>query len=155
MKKLLTIFLLINLFWACNNNRHSENKEAIDSMGSDHHSSELEEEKLSLNNGNKWKVDSNTNSNARNLLFIIEKFNPGPEKSMTEYNQVATDLQFGLNKMISECKMKGEDHHALHKWLEPLIQQLTLFKHAVTKEDAIRSLEAIHTQLNLFAQFFE
>jgi hypothetical protein len=155
MNKLLTILLLANFLWACNNNSQSDNIKASDSIESDHQPNEMIAEKLSLNNGVRWKVDSTTNENAKNLLFIVEKFNPGLEKSMTEYQQVAVDLQLGLNKMIGECKMKGADHQALHKWLEPLIQQVTVFKQAATKEDAVRSLEDIHTQLNLFAKFFE
>lgn len=155
MNKLLIILLVTNLLWACNNPRHSDNIEASDSIESHHQPIEMTAEKLSLNNGVRWKVDSTTNGNAKNLLFIVEKFDPGPEKSMTEYQQVAVDLQLGLNKMIGECKMKGADHQALHKWLEPLIQQVTVFKQASTKEDAVRSLEDIHTQLNLFAKYFE
>ena len=57
--------------------------------------------------------------------------------------------------MIGECKMKDADHQALHKWLEPLIQQVTVFKQASTKEDAVRSFEDIHIQLNLFSKIFE
>jgi nitrogen fixation-related uncharacterized protein len=155
MDKLLTILLLANLLWACNNDQHSDNIKASDSIESDHQPNEMTEEKLSLNNGVRWKVDSTTNRNAKNLLFIVEKFNSSPEKTLTEYNQAAIDLQLGLNKMIRECKMKGSDHQALHKWLEPLIQQVTVFKQVSTKEDAVRSLEVIHTQLNLFTQFFE
>ena len=155
MNRLLTILLLANFLWACNNHTHSENKEAISPSEADHHQHETTTEKLVLNNGAKWKADSNTNSNVNNLLVIIENFDSGTDKSLVAYMEAAAYLQKGLDKMISECKMQGPDHEALHKWLEPLIEQVRKFKQASTEADAAQSLDAIHAQVNLYAQYFE
>jgi len=155
MNRLLTILLLINFMWACNNHRNSGNKEAINSTEADHHQHEMITEKLVLNNGAKWEADSSTNNNVKNLQAILENFINGTDKSLVVYKKTAADLQLGLDKMINECKMQGPDHDALHKWLEPLIEQVAKLKQASTEEVAAQSVEAIHTQLNLYAQYFE
>ena len=155
MNKLLTILLLTNFMWACNSHRHSENKEAINSTEADHHQQEIISEKLVLNNGAKWKADSTTNNNVKNLFAIIEAFNSGADKSLATYKKAADDLQQGLDKMIRECKMQGPDHDALHKWLEPLIEQVAKLKQASTEAGAAKLFEAIHAQVKLYPQYFE
>jgi hypothetical protein len=56
--------------------------------------------------------------------------------------------------MIKECRMQGPDHLALHKWLEPLMEQVTKLKQAST-DAAAKSTNFIHLQLNRYDQFFE
>jgi hypothetical protein len=155
MKKLLALLLLTGTLLACNNHQHAENKNAIETSEADHRQNETVSEKLILNNGAKWKVDSITNSNVENLQAIIKKFNSGTDKSLAAYKKVDDDLQHGLDKMISECKMKGPDHEALHKWLEPLIKQVDKLKQASTDTNAAQLFEAVNTQVNLYNQYFE
>jgi hypothetical protein len=57
--------------------------------------------------------------------------------------------------MIAECKMNGEDHLALHKWLEPLMGQVTKLKKASTVIDAAIILKAIDAQVDLYNEYFE
>jgi hypothetical protein len=147
--------LLTNFICACNNHRNSENKEAIDSTETNRHQPEIISEKLALNNSAKWKADSTTNNSVKNLLAIIEVFSSGADKSLTGYKKAADDLQQGLDKMISECKMQGPDHDALHKWLEPLIGQVATLKQASTEVGADKLFEAIHAHVNLYTQYFE
>ena len=155
MNRLLTILLITNFIWACNSHRYSDNKEAIDSGKADHHQHEIISENLVLNNGVKWKADNTTNNNVKYLLAIIEEFNNGTAKSLSADKKVADDLQKGLDKMIGECKMQGRGHDALHRWLEPLIEQVAKLRQASTEADAAKSLEAIHAQVSLYAQYFE
>jgi len=154
MKKLLIILLLTGTLWACNNHNPSTNKETINVSEADHQH-EIISEKLVLNNGAKWKADSTTTNNVKNLLAIIEAFNSEADKSLTSYKKTAADLQQGLDKMISECKMQGPDHEALHKWLEPMIEQVAKLKQATIETDAGKFLEAIHAQVNRYTQYFE
>ncbi|HRF19060.1 MAG TPA: hypothetical protein PK977_12880, partial [Chitinophagaceae bacterium] len=64
-------------------------------------------------------------------------------------------LQSGLDKMISECRMKGPDHDALHKWLEPLIGQVKKLNETEKPEESAQQLTAITQQIQLYFQFFE
>lgn len=153
MKKLFIILLLANIMWACNNQESAGNKDAVISTETEHHPDSTE--KLGLNNGVKWKADSITNKNVKSLKAIVENFNNGPDKTLPATKKVAQDLQQGLDRMISECKMQGPDHTALHKWLEPLIAQVSKLKQVSTETDAANTIEAIRVQLNLYNQYFE
>lgn len=155
MKKVLAILMITNLMWACNNHKHSENNDTTDSTVVMHHEHEMNAEELALNDGAKWKADNSTAKNVENLLSIIDAFNNGTDKSLAAYKKVADDLQKGLDKMISECKMKGPDHDALHKWLMPLIGKVKELKQISSETEAAKSFQAIGEHVNLFSQYFE
>jgi len=155
MKKLLMLLFLTGTLWACNNNSSSEKKETVNPAETGHHEQSVNTDELLLNNGAKWKADSVTNNNVKNLQTVLEKFNDGTDKSLVAYKNTATELQQGLDKMIRECKMKGPDHDALHKWLEQLMKQVASLKKVSTAADATQTLEAIQARVNLYPQFFE
>ena len=64
-------------------------------------------------------------------------------------------MQDGLNKLITECKMKGADHDALHHWLEPVIEKTKELKSVDTEEKGAIILSNINHDLDLFDQYFE
>jgi hypothetical protein len=115
---------------------------------------ETPSEALVLNNGAKWKVDNATNNNVKNLKAILRMSNSGNNRSLSTYHKTANSLQTGLDKMIRECRMKGPDHLALHKWLEPLMVQVTKLKQTPTVAIAAHSLQAIKLQLKRYDQYF-
>lgn len=155
MKKLLTLLLLTGTIWSCNNHRPAGNKNFNTPSEADEHHSEAKGEKLELNNGAKWTVDNTTNNNVNNFKLILEKFDNGGDKTLSAYKKTQSDLQNGIDKMIGECKMKGADHLALHKWLEPLMSYVTKFKQAPTAPDAAEALKVIQAQVNLYSQYFK
>jgi hypothetical protein len=57
--------------------------------------------------------------------------------------------------MIRECKMQGPDHEALHKWLEPLMEQVSTLKQAATVAAAGQAFNVIQSQVNRYDQYFE
>ena len=111
--------------------------------------------RLELNNGAKWKADSSTNSNVKNLQAIVDKFRAGTDKSVDDYHSAATELQAGLDKMIAECKMKGADHDALHKWLEPLLGNVSRLKKSANELEAADIMKETDAHLKSYAQYFE
>ena len=155
MKKILPQLFLIVALCACNNHKPAENKNYNNPVEADEHHSGTTNEKLELNNGAKWKADSTTNNNVKNLKLILAKFDSGSDKSLSAYKKAQSDLQKGIDKMITECKMEGPNHLALHKWLEPLIVRVTSFKQAPTEPDAAEALKTVEAQLNLYDQYFE
>ncbi len=112
-------------------------------------------EKLVLNNGVKWKVDKSTNNNVTNLQRLVSTAGGKTAKSLPDYRKTGITLQQGIAKMIRECKMKGPDHLALHKWLEPLMEQVAKLNRASNATAAARSFDTITAQLNLFNQYFQ
>jgi hypothetical protein len=117
-----------------------------------HENHEKQETPLSLNNGVRWKADSVTLVNAAAVREMIEGAGKSGEP---DYNQVADQLQNGLNKMITECKMQGSEHDALHQWLEPLLGKAGELKNVTTAEEAGRKFREIEEWVGLFEKYFE
>ena len=155
MKKLfITTFMLTGVLLACANKLNAKNITAINTLPAKLQH-EISSEKLTLNNGAKWKVDRTTSSNVNNLKLIVNGFNKSTDRSLKAYKKAGDGLQNGLAKMIKECRMQGPDHLALHKWLEPLMAQVAKLKQATTNAAAAQSLNFIQLQLNRYNQFFE
>ena len=150
--KLFFISLGLLLIAACNNQQSAP--AADEHKAADQHEHNLPAESLRLNNGEKWKADSSTNNNVKALQVIVEQFT-STEKTPGTYKQLGTTLQSGLDKMISECRMKGPDHDALHKWLEPLIGQVKKLNETEKPEESAQHFSAITQQIQLYFQFFE
>lgn len=154
MKKLLILLLLAPALSACNNQQHTKNNaEPEQPEVNDHHGATAE--RLMLNNGAKWKVDISTSNNVENLLYKLKNFDLRNDRSLAAYKILQEDLQHGIEKMITECKMKGPDHEALHKWLEPFIAQVSELKQASNISDAASALKGIELQASLYNQYFE
>jgi hypothetical protein len=155
MKKLFALVVLAVSVWSCNNPDSTKPAEATSAHKEEHLEHSATKEALQLNNGVKWKADSVTNINVKNLETIIKNYNDKKDKTLNDYKNAAGELQKGIDKMISECKMQGADHEALHKWLEPLIEEVTELKLSATVEDAAKVFTAMHTQVSRYYQYFE
>jgi hypothetical protein len=138
MKKLTLILLLTIAFFAGNAGSLYQHKPTS--------------EKLVLNNGIKWKVDKITNDNVSNLQQMVKPLNG---KSLKEYHMAGVALQNGITKMIRECRMKGPDHQALHKWLEPLMELVSKLSRATDATAAARLYKETTAQLDLFNRYFQ
>lgn len=155
MNKVLVLLAAINLLWSCNSKQTSEMKgpENLTDTAAQHHEDGVGE--LSLNNGAKWKADAATTNNVNNLKTAIFNFKNANDTSLAGYQNAGNDLQNGLDKMISECRMKGPDHDALHKWLMPLLKQVKEYKLSSTTTGSAEMLEGISNQVNNYYQYFE
>ena len=143
------MLLATGLLLACNSKNESNSavEPASENHGHDDHATGLV-----LNNGAKWKADSSTIGN----VALLQKVISGAKKeSLDNFLQTATQLEAGLNKMVSECKMQGADHDALHQWLEPLMEKARDLKKVTSTETAATLLTEIDKQVNLFSQYFE
>jgi NADH dehydrogenase len=152
MKQKLIILLATSFLLACNAGNEKEKTIRTEPDAENHAEHAEQATGLALNNGVKWKADSTTVLN----VDLLQKIVAGAKKeSLESYSQTAIDLQGGLNKMVSECKMKGADHEALHHWLEPLMDKTKELKNANTIETARTIFGEIEKQINLFSQYFE
>lgn len=146
MKKVIVTAFVTVLAMACNSHNENEKTSARHDEHTEHATA------LSLNNGAKWKSDSATNANVALLKTIVaaaKKDKPG------NYQPTAGYLQDGLNKMIVECKMKGPDYDALHKWLEPLMEKIKVLRYETNAGKAGEVFKEIEEHINLFSQYFE
>ena len=148
MKKLLILFCISSLL-ACTNSQ-TGNKETVQATSEEH-----EPQKLSLNKGAKWNSDEITNKNVAEIEAILHRFANKQPKLTANFTSVANELQTGLDKMIKQCRMQGEDHEALHQWLEPLIEDVGKLKKASDEKEASTLVDEISEQLNNYHQYFE
>lgn len=105
---------------------------------------------LTLNAGEKWKLD---NATRENMKLIREAFERAGS-ARPDYTALAADMQAKSNKLVSECKMSGKDHDMLHIWLTGYLSSLK----EVSSGDPItqeRGYHDIEGQLKLFDQYFE
>lgn len=160
MKNTALLLLAISLVWSCNSSTSVDtaNKDVIQetetiTQADDKH--ELAVEGLSLNNGVKWNGDKATNNNVKNLENIIQDFKKSTPSATSDYVTLSNNLQGGLDKMVSECRMKGEDHDALHKWLEPLIGKVKNLKQVDKIEAGETATQDIEAHIKVYHQYFE
>ncbi len=107
---------------------------------------------LILNNGVKWKSDQATMANVNAMKLIMDNSAP---KNVEEFHMTADLLQTSVDKMISECRMGGADHDALHLWLEPLMEKTKELKTSESLDDLTLTHDWLADQVNLFYEYFE
>ncbi len=110
---------------------------------------------LTLNNGNKWMADTNTNQRVVDLRTIADNFKIQPAPALNAYNILGNDLDQSLQRLLKECKMTGADHEALHHWLEPLLQET---KQLITITDSTKAkqiFDSVDQRIDLYHQYFQ
>jgi len=153
MKTFLLLLISASLLWACNNTE--ANKQTAVNPEAEIHQHGEATAALSLNNGAKWNSDESTTKNVATLEEIVSRFKAKDGKELAAYTAVGNDLQVALNTLVSECRMKGEDHEALHHWLEPLLAKVKTLQQATSNEEASALFGAVDEQLNLYQSYFK
>ena len=155
MKKILPLLLLNFTIWSCTWHKSTANHIHDIPAEINKGGIETKEEKLVLNNGVKWKVDTVTNHNVHRIMGLLNKFDKIGDKSLPAYRAMHGELQERIDTLIAECKMRGQDYIALHKWLEPLITEVAKLKEAPTAAGAANVVNAINQQAGLYVQYFQ
>lgn len=109
---------------------------------------------LILNNGAKWQSDESTRVHIAKLNAVIAAFNKKSNPGMEGYQTLALETQNELNALIRDCKMKGPDHDALHKWLEPVLESVKELKEAGSVDRAAVIAQKLSTRIHEFNQYF-
>ena len=149
MKKIFYIITASVILLACNQQATISEHEAHANSG------HIAGEPLALNNGNKWKADSSTNRHVMSLKTMSDDFKQKPTPSVADYHLLAADLIVGLNGLIQDCKMSGEDHDALHKWLEPVLKETNQMKSDLDTDAADVTYKSISKRLDAYYNYFE
>jgi hypothetical protein len=136
MNKIVTFFIMSLLLISCKNNG----------------SSNEQNEKLQLNNGQKWKVDEKMLVYIRNMESDILNFSNTDQK---DFNILTEKLQSNIDLLTSNCTMKGDAHDALHKWLLPYIEIVNTLSETKNATEASTQFENIQTSFSTFNQYFQ
>ena len=155
VKQTVVFMLTAGFLMACHPAENKEVKSQTEQgvkTDTDHEHDHESVAELSLNNGVKWKADSSTNKNVSELYNLISDANP---VMLEDYQKTGKTLQVAINKMVSDCRMQGADHDALHHWLEPLMEMNKKMLDVKLADEGKEVFAMIRKQISLYPQFFE
>lgn len=150
--KIITISALLLLgTMSCSDNSGNKNEETQNEqteVQKEHDESDDTEDELSLNNGEKWKINEEMTPYILKSEQLVEDFDG------EDYNALADDLMELNNELISSCTMDGPSHDELHKWLHPHIELLKQLKAQDNQEEAEEVVEEIEDSFEVFHEYF-
>ena len=73
---------------------------------------------VSLNNGEKWKANPETDSGIAKMKELVNRFIGNED--INAYHDLRAGLEKEFNTIIEKCSMKGEAHEQLHNYLLPM-----------------------------------
>lgn len=143
------VALLFILPQACNQSGKDQGQNET------HEHDSLVSYKLTLNNGVKWKADGPTKKNAAILISIGEQFSKKSNRTLEDYHAFGQDINSGINTMIKECTMEGEEDKALHLWFLPLLNQVSSLKNATDTAGLSNITSEMIHRLGIYKDYFE
>ena len=78
-----------------------------------------------------------------------------PFPSINNYQVLGNDLSNDVDTLIQQCKMKGDEHEALHKWLEPILNLSGQLKNTTDTSKARQIFKSVETRIDAYSNFFE
>ncbi|HEY0676881.1 MAG TPA: hypothetical protein VGD17_01300 [Chitinophagaceae bacterium] len=146
MKKLI-IYSAVLFLAACADpaGKHQSHDQEAAKEHSDHadHAGQL-----TLNNGKKWQLDQSTRENFAQISSMLSGSAEGKD-----LNKLGTDLLNSTNELVSECRMKGPDHDALHIWLNDYMEDLKKLRDPAGDKNKAYTL--LQEDIQTFGEYFE
>lgn len=157
MKK-ISIIVMASIFafafynCAGSEDKQSDNAEASQTDDNHEHIDYDDYEALSLNNGEKWKI------NEEMRPFVLkgeELLNDFILTGSTDYKNLAANLKEANMNLIRSCTMTGTAHDELHNWLHPYMEELEELEMAENEEEAKDVVEDLMEAFEEFHYYFE
>ncbi|CAN5282915.1 hypothetical protein BH09BAC5_BH09BAC5_00020 [soil metagenome] len=153
MKTITIPLIAISLFlFSCGNTSNEKLNIQTDSVSQEEHQHNNEKQTIELNNGEKWKVDSNMLTLIRKMENDVATFKG---TTLPEYKILSGNLQKNIDLLTSNCTMKGKAHDELHKWLLPYIDLVNDLTEAENESKAKEQFENIQSSFKTFNQYFQ
>ena len=144
---LFSISSISLLLLSCGQPSNEKSNEQTESSLQDKHQHGKEVETIELNNGKKWKVDTNMLSHIRKMENEVFSFSTNEVK---DYASLAKKLQTNIELLTSNCTMQGKAHDELHKWLVPYIDIVHQLSEANIKKNQLDIFLKIQESFVLF-----
>jgi len=151
-RKFILIGGLAAFMLSCNNETHSDHNkedhghEMKSSNDKESKHSEKEDTSISLNDGEKWKVNEEMLPHINKSEAIFNSFEGD------DYEKLSKDMMTHTNKLIQSCTMDGKSHDELHKWLHP---HLELIKALGNKEEGAEKYAGLKHSFEVFHTYFK
>ena len=120
MKKLSII--LIAVMTACSGLEKTDQHGNENSSEQQHTATAVE-----LKNGRKWKADEATKKNVAAMMHVVSDSSYAGAAKRKELHE---NVQSKIDSLISQCRMKGAEHDALHVWLGKVLKDMKELKDA-------------------------
>ncbi|MGV3510054.1 MAG: hypothetical protein ACO1N7_12255 [Sphingobacteriaceae bacterium] len=153
--KLTALFLTITstILFSCNHSHSVSDDHAGNNSEPAHNHNEAAPE-LSQNNGAKWQTDKNTQIHVASLKAKLDAFSASDDHKIAAYHILASDLSKELKELISNCKMEGKAHDALHLWLAPVLKDVENLQNVTTTDLGKNTLKHLNNSMKEFNNYF-
>ena len=145
---------ILALFVSCSSNEEGGKSEVAahneETETATHHH-EGQEHAITLNHGEKWKVDQDMMGYIHTMEKLLNDFNGS---SLSDYQTLSAEINKNLDLLTSNCTMTGPAHDELHKWLLPFIEEAGKLSKAETKSDAEESYRRLKESFNILNTYF-
>lgn len=128
-------------------------KKSVESSSSHSHSEVFEDglDQLRLDSGRKWKADDHTRLSFAKMagyFLNLDLASQGEE----ELKKAGSELQLGINELVTGCTMNGDAHDQLHVFLMsgyvPAVAELS-------ESGSMKEAEKVKHYLNKYSEYFE
>ena len=117
-------------------------------------SKEVKTENIEPETAKKMNANAETSEGMLMMQHMIISFNEMNEEDKN-YAVLLGELGYQCDYIIKNCTMKGDDHTALHKMLEPILTSVQKAKNADSNEKIDAELKSIVSITELFFETFE
>ncbi|WP_199223398.1 hypothetical protein [Brumimicrobium oceani] len=118
----------------------------------DHEHSHDDGEEISLNDGERWKVNEEMKPFVmQGEIFVKDFLDSGDE----DYLSLAENLADQNKQLITSCTMDGVSHDELHKWLHPHLELTKELKQAKSIDEANHIVEHLLASYEEYHKFFK
>jgi len=104
---------------------------------------------IELNNGQKWKVNTEMTPYILEAEQVLMQFNSN------DYKKLAEQLEAKNKGLIKSCTMDGKSHDELHKWLHPHIQLIKALDDPESKEEADKVVDELKSSFQTYHKYFQ
>lgn len=142
------LIISILTFSACGNHHDQgpQNEQA------EHEHSDPARDELTLNSGQKWKVNPEMKPPIEQAESALETYLHNKD---TNYHALADTLQAYNTALIQSCTMEGQSHEELHKWLYPHIDLIKELGSALSLAESETITSKLVDSYNLYHQHFQ
>ncbi|MFK8044771.1 MAG: hypothetical protein AB8B72_04710 [Crocinitomicaceae bacterium] len=107
---------------------------------------------LEKNDGRKWKISKGMEKPLKKIKKLVKSYE-GTE--LVDYQLLGDAIGKQTNKVISNCKMSGQAHDELHKWLLPFLDLKEALVMTSSPEGGEAILEHIKIELHILDDYFK
>jgi hypothetical protein len=105
-----------------------------------------------LNKGETWVVVPEMMGIIQTMESDVNAFDG---TNLEEHKVLATKLQDNINKLTSNCTMKGQGHDELHKWLLPFLDTVEAYNKATSAQEAQNTYNTIQASFSSVNNYFK